>query len=124
MTAPNGSDGKTKSLNGAAVAIVLGVALVILLIAYWTINRYAEAADVAAILAAVVGPLAGLGAAAFGIQLQATAKAETRITKEGVKSQADRIRSLRGDNRLAAARGPGLQDLGEVEEELRRLATR
>lgn len=72
----------TSSVTGAHAAVmVLGLGLIIMTIVLAVISKY-PAKDAVTVLTAVIGPLVGLGAAAFGVSLQATAKAETAATKE------------------------------------------
>jgi hypothetical protein len=106
-----------------AVLIVLIVASAIASIAIATIHAYQHSKDVAAVLAVVVSPLAGVGAAAFGVKLSADAKAETHRVKTEASNIADKARRLIGGARPEVRDGSPSQDpLIEIEADLRRLA--
>jgi hypothetical protein len=115
-------------LGWAGVAVVAIVTLGVVFLTIKAIDRYPEAKDVAAVLAVVISPLAGVGAAAFGIKQSADAKAETKKVKSQAGSLADRIRDVvTGDGgqevRAADAGGDGGRlALDQIEAELRRLA--
>lgn len=97
MTTPDRSvtsstTGETNSVRGGwAFGIISVVTVAIVLIVYWAIATYDTPAEATALVAAVVGPLAGLGAAAFGVQLQATAKQETARTKDEANTLASAL---------------------------------
>ncbi|MDQ4144217.1 MAG: hypothetical protein M3198_10835 [Actinomycetota bacterium] len=62
-----------------------------------------EAGEAAAVLAAVIGPLAGIGAAAFGVRLSAQAREETRNVKQQTGQVASMIDSVLPDLIAGAA---------------------
>jgi len=115
----------------AAVAVIALVAMAILIVSVIAIRSFKDAGDVASVMAATVGPLAGLGAAAFGVQLHASAKAETSNIKGKAESIADLVADLRsgasGVQDDAESRAKALvvppDQLLAVEQQLRRLST-
>lgn len=116
----------SKSLGWSGVVVVAIVTLAVVLLTLKTIDRYKDAKDVAAVLAVVISPLAGVGAAAFGIKQSAEAKAETKKVKNEAVSVADRVRDAvtgRGEElRGAAGADEGDLTLRQIEDDLRRLA--
>lgn len=117
--------GKSKTgLGWPGFAVVLIVTVAVVFIALRTMNKYTEAKDVVAVLGAIVSPLAGIGAAAFGIKLSSDAKAETKEVKKKASDLADSTRELRGSAAIET-RGPddSTKDLlTRIEAELRRVA--
>ncbi|MGZ4679560.1 MAG: hypothetical protein ACXV98_10395 [Ilumatobacteraceae bacterium] len=90
------------------VVVVMGT---ILAIAWKTIDKYAAATDVAAVLGVLVPALAGFGAAAFGIPLAFNAgqrgkeEAKDAAKKDGKIEAAQRIKALIKDAGGLAAMG-------------------
>lgn len=117
------ADNKPPTSGIAAVAIVgLGIAAIVGLTAI-VINKYETAADAVSVLTVVVGPLAGIAAAAFGVKLSADAKNETKDVKQEAGAAADEIRGLmeegRGQRLLADTDAATLTN---VEQRLRRIS--
>lgn len=99
----------TTALNGAAVAIVTVVVLAYTALTIVAMRTYDDAKDVVAVLGVVVGPLAGIAAAAFGIKLSADAKAEAKDAKaeaqeagtEAVQARTETERVKHGVRQIA-----------------------
>lgn len=128
VTLPN--NGK-QSLGLQGVAVVVAVVLAVTYLATYAMRKYATAAEAATLLAVIVGPLVGLGAAAFGIKLSADAKAETARTKDETADAAAELSKLTtpppgggDDGGRAVTPAPALsrQDLDPVIERLRRIS--
>jgi hypothetical protein len=83
-----------EKLGRAAAVVGLAIAVGIVSLSIVAMFKYSSAADAATVLAVVVGPLAGLGAAAFGIKLGADANAENRQTKHAVREVEAEVRGL------------------------------
>lgn len=112
--------------GGAAVAIVaLGIAAIVWLTTI-VIDKYDTAGDAVSVLSVVIGPLAGVAAAAFGVKLSIDAKKETKEVKDEAGAIADDVRNLVTDvgsqRGLTDAGAPGAETLAQVEQRLRRLS--
>lgn len=119
-----GTDNSSRTVGWTGVVVVFIVTLAVVAITSKTIDRYTEANDVAVVLAAVISPLAGLGAAVFGVKLSADSKAEKNEVKAEASSFADRLADLRGGDggEGLTAQGGGRDDaLRRLESDLRRL---
>lgn len=118
---------KKNALGWAGVAVVAIVTLGVVFLTVKAIGEYEEAKDVVAVLGAVISPLAGVGAAAFGIKQSADAKSETEKVKSEAGSLADRVRDVvtgggQEVRAAGAAGGGGHPTLERIEADLRRLA--
>jgi hypothetical protein len=116
------ADESKATLGWPGVVVVIIVAVVIAWITIKTIDKYSDSKDVAAVLAVVITPLAGVGAAAFGIKLSADAKAETKRVKKEARNIAAKANRLRGGAGLEVReKETGRDPLAEIEDDLRRL---
>lgn len=108
--------------NVAVVAIAI-VAVVV--IVFKAMNEYQDSKDVVAVLTAVLGPLAGIAAAAFGIKQSSDAKAETKRVKDGARALADKAAARGGGHEFRGAADLGGGEAGllaDLQADLRRLA--
>ncbi len=124
-------DSATGPLNGWTFATVGVLTIAIVAISWMVIDRFDTAADVVAILAALIGPLAGIGAAAFGVKLsteaksQATAATEDRDrVKDATSVLADDLDRILDNTRNEAVRdttGTAAVDVAGIERIASRL---
>ncbi len=111
--------------GGAAVAIVpLGIVAIVWLTTI-VIDTYDTAGDAVSVVSVVVGPLAGVAAAAFGMKLSIDAKNETKEVKQEAGAVADDVRNvvaeMGGQRGLTDAGLSAADMLTQVEQRLRRL---
>lgn len=104
--------------------VIVGIAVVaVVAVVFKAMDKYEEAKDAVALLSGVIGPLAGIAAAAFGIKQSSDAKAETKQVKSNARSLADRADRLRsGGHEVRGVAGGGDDLLAELQADLRRLA--
>ncbi len=86
----------TRLTSWSDVAVIAVVVAGIGWVSATAISSY-EAGEAAAVLAAVIGPLSGIGAAAFGIRLSAQAREEARNVKQQTGQVASMIDSVLPD---------------------------
>lgn len=93
-----GRDGwaATRLTSWSDVAVIAVVVAGIGWVSAAAISSY-EAGEAAAVLAAVIGPLVGVGAAAFGVHWSAQAREETRNVKQQTGQVASMIDSVLPD---------------------------
>jgi methylthioribose-1-phosphate isomerase len=127
MADDNGQHSRsTPGVTGTAAVLVVGiVTIAIAAIVIVTIDRYEDSADAVAVLTAVVAPLAGLGAAAFGVRLQISAKEQTAKAKGTAQEAADVVAEATRVGAVETRGGPPapeMERMRELEQRLRRLS--
>lgn len=121
------ADNRSGGVSGvAAIAIAgLGIAAIVGLTAL-VIDRYEAAADAVSVLTVVVGPLAGVAAAAFGVKLSIDAKNETKDVKKTASDIADDIRNLGAEvgglREMTDITAATATQLSQIEQRLRRIS--
>lgn len=91
-----------------AFAIVATVCFTVLGLTWITTRAYEDGTVVTALLAAILGPLAGVGAAAFGVQLQATAKAGKQEAEQEAAAAQTREQQTKQQSRELGQQVRGL----------------
>ncbi len=116
--------GETNSqkLGWTGVVVVLIVVGAVVWLTSKAMSTYPNAKDAAAVLAVVISPLVGVGAATFGIKQSAESKAETKRVKKEAGGLADKLKGLIGGGIEVRGGDANRDPLAEVEAELRRLA--
>lgn len=121
-------------VNGWAFGIILTLAIAVVAVAGIAMATYSKAADAVTVLAAVLGPLSGIGAAAFGVKLSSDSKAEAKAaaeseaaTKAGVASAADDLARAALPNGIEVRGGrdaapEAVTDLDQIQARLRELS--
>jgi len=100
-----------------AITLAIGLAAFVYLTSL-VINAYETAAEAVSVLGIVIGPLAGIAAAAFGIKLSADAKSETKAVKASVAQIAGDLATIKIEDsadpvataNVTAERLRGIQD--------------